>query len=210
MSCYCLDRNLAFIHIPKNAGTSIRQALKMKDFDAIDRKVRDARDPDLANHFPVYRIQRLLKLANSDIPFDGMYKFMVVRNPWERMVSLYYHRKRKISRPGRYNRSEIEAVKAGFGPWLKTSPSALMTMPQSEWGLAENGSFVVDRVLLVERLDEDWAALCENRGLRHIKLPRTNVGKGRSEKYREHYDDETREAVAERFRDDIKRFGYAF
>jgi hypothetical protein len=195
----------------------------LKDFDEIDRKVRLERDPAFANHLPLGHIESVLGRAGSDIPLGGKYgnplrTFMVVRNPWARMVSLYYHRLRKLhlsyeGKP-RNTPEDIRVAKQGFIPWLLTTPSrgdyVLTRVPQSYWGKDESGEFAVKCVLRQENLTADWLDMLEDWGLPYTKLNRVNVGSGHSKEYRKEYDEQAYLHVWQHFKEDIDRFGYAF
>lgn len=220
MSSYSVDGNFAFIHVPKNAGTSVRSRLKkhykIKDFDAIDEKIRVERKP-YANHFPVWAIEKLLKDSGEYVPFKRMNKFMVVRNPWSRMVSLYFHRMRKLrmwyeGKP-RNAPEDIEAAEKGFEHWLLHTPSKddayHTTTPQIDWGRDSRGIFVCD-VIRMERIDRDWPALCKRLDLRCGPLPKQNTGQGQAQDYRAYYGDEARAHVEHHFSADMARWGYEF
>ena len=74
---------LIFFHIPKNAGVSIRRILE------IDTKMHP---------FNFSRTTNLgidIKKYTDPEIFKNYYKFAVVRNPWDRMVSLYHFRKKE-------------------------------------------------------------------------------------------------------------------
>jgi hypothetical protein len=74
---------LIFFHIPKNAGVSIRRILE------IDTKMHP---------FNFSRTTNLgidIKKYTDPEIFKSYYKFTVVRNPWDRMVSLYHFRKKE-------------------------------------------------------------------------------------------------------------------
>jgi len=76
------DLNLFFLHVPKNAGKSI---LKMYDIKA-DKKLKRS----------VVEAQASINHSqNLNINLDKYVKFCVVRNPWDRIVSLYHFRKRE-------------------------------------------------------------------------------------------------------------------
>lgn len=216
MSAY--NDKFCFIHIPKNAGTSIRRALDFKAFDAIDKKHRIERDPALANHFPYARIEKLIRETKSPVTLANLTSFMVVRNPWERMVSLYFHRMRKLhlsyeGKP-RNTAEDIAVAKRGFIPWLLTTPSrgdsVLTKMAQAVWGKNEAGVFVVDHVLRQETLDAEWPAFCRTVGLGFCDLPKVNTGGGESKSYRKHYNPEAARHVEAYFAEDIERWGYEF
>tara|TARA_R100000329_G_scaffold20105_1_gene19824 strand:- start:296 stop:1042 length:747 start_codon:yes stop_codon:yes gene_type:complete len=78
----CHKYKLIFFHIPKNAGVSVRNALK------IDRK---------SHNFPFTNVSVALPIdvkANTlESIYNDYHKFTIVRNPYERMVSLYNFRK---------------------------------------------------------------------------------------------------------------------
>lgn len=221
MSAYSVEHMLAFIHIPKCAGTSIRSVLASEipdwsDFDDIDKRIRQQRDPALANHFPVYRIESLLE--GSDIPFLRMIKFMVVRNPFERLVSLYHHRLKKLDLwyegEPRNTEADKKVAREGFIPWLLRTPhagdSVLTRMPQYAWGVDRKGRYVPDFVLKQESLVQDWERFCLNRRLSGANLPQKNLGTGESARYRDFYNNEARGHVERYFAKDLNEFGYEF
>lgn len=80
--------DVLFIHIPKNAGTAIRLAL----YEAIGDKDRPPQVYRMENkrhrvgvHAQAYKIRPRL----DPIRWRNIWKFAVVRNPWERLVSLW-------------------------------------------------------------------------------------------------------------------------
>jgi len=226
MSCYSVPDKLMYLHIPKTGGVTIRFALAkivgagMRDFDALDEAHRTERDPGIANHFPIWRVQRLLQETGQEeaIPLVDLRSFMTVRNPWARMVSLYAHRfsKRLMHYEGkpRNTEAEIAVIEQGFTTWLLRTPSPgdhiLTRTPQADWGKDKDGNFVVDRVLFLENLKEDWECLCLDWDLLHVLTGKHNVGNGQAKNYQTCYDDETREHVAKYFSEDIKRWRYEF
>jgi len=148
MSAYSPSK-LLFLHIPKNAGTSVRSALAnfydgdWIDFDTIDASIRDKRHPAFANHFPYRMIHRMMiDIGADEDQIINTHKVMVVRNPYQRMVSLYFHRMRKLhwSVEGKPRNTEEEkrVVMLGFVPWLTSTPHpgdrVLTREPQFNWG----------------------------------------------------------------------------
>ena len=68
-----------FIHIPKNAGTSIRNSFQIEGYD---KKVVNKPYP--------HNSCSEIKTYCGDTVWETFYKFAVIRNPYERLVS-YYH-----------------------------------------------------------------------------------------------------------------------
>lgn len=223
MSIYSLEKKVAFIHIPKNAGTSIRANLRkagpdFRAFDAIDEAHRKVRNQAFANHFPYWKIQELLRDTNSDIPFESMKVFMVVRNPWARMLSLYRHRLRKLDwhYEGKERNTELDkkVCRAGFVPWLTQTPhegdSVLTRTAQLEWGINLDGEMGVDKIIMMEKLVKLYADTLGPWDITVPPLGKSNVGDGVSKDYRKHYTQEARDHIEKWFAPDIEAFGYEF
>jgi hypothetical protein len=77
-----------FVHIPKNAGSSINHELKGLCELTSSVLKRKSKDIPLAygKHANDNHMRRLLKNE-----YGNYYKFCVVRNPWDRMVSIYWY-----------------------------------------------------------------------------------------------------------------------
>jgi chondroitin 4-sulfotransferase 11 len=76
---YSEKHNILFVHIPKNAGTSIINSLEMTNTE----------------HYPLSVLQGYMDKET----FDNAIKIAVIRNPWERMVSYYRYRQLKNQDP---------------------------------------------------------------------------------------------------------------
>lgn len=142
-------------------------------------------------------------------------KFSIVRNPWDRTVSLFFwERKRKpelAARPGLLERLGLCAdeqirLKKEFrefvleGQWENNDRFYFM-----------DGSLCVDYVIRYENLAQDFGHLCQMLGLPAIELPRLKSGIRKDQRpYTALYDKETQAAVADRHQLDIKHFGYTF
>lgn len=72
-----------FIHIPKTAGTSIEQFIK--DDNKNDLEYLGVRGNRSMHHFTALELKMELKYI-----FDLYYKFSIVRNPYDRLLSEYY------------------------------------------------------------------------------------------------------------------------
>lgn len=223
MSAFSIQRRLLFLHIPKNAGTSIRSVLSQhvegwQDFDTYDEKTRKKRDPAFANHFTLAMCQDLAERENIKIPWQDMFRVMVVRNPFERLLSLYNHRMRKLDAWYEGKPRNDEASKAvarkGFIPWLLETPhegdKVLTRTPQKHWALDTKGEWDVDWVMRFEQLPDDWAVLRQVLEIDLPDLPRKNVGEGDAKDYRAAYNTEARKHVEKHFEKDLNHWGYYF
>jgi chondroitin 4-sulfotransferase 11 len=175
-----------FIHIPKTGGISIHQVLRSKPCDR--------------NHAELHTHE-----------FDENYfKFMFVRNPWDRIVSCYNY----FLNGGRGFPGDIEAGKMiqkyeTFTEFCIAFPSIRDTLksicphfkPQATW-FDKN----IDHVGKFENLQLDFDTICDSIGIPRKKLPHKN--KSNHKYYTEYYNSQTHEIVAEQYARDIELFGY--
>lgn len=189
-----------FIHIPKNAGQSVRDALCLQ------------RDVSLSDPYH-YRYVDIADRVGRHLRF-----FAVVRNPWSWTASRYHYARQRAAKwpiddP---RRSYIErATFADFvrdrrvlpvpghsgQPWMGPLTA---WFNQLEWLRDENGRVACD-CLRLERLEEDLQAYLKRR----IVLGRRNTS-SKGYDYRTMYTNELADAVAHFFRDDIEHFGFTF
>ena len=120
--------------------------------------------------------------------------FTVVRNPWDRMVSMYHHL--QVT-----SRRRLPS----FDEWISQGCSGEPTMSSY---LTYRGRIAVNCVLRYETLRVDFEAISKSLGLRPLPLEKLN--KTERGDYREYYTARTEEMVGDLFAEDIGRFGYSF
>lgn len=202
-----------FVHVPRTAGSSIAGALapfciperRRYPFKALSKMglVRNWQRRD-------YRIHTSLAEAERWIPrpvWDRLFKFAVVRNPWDWLVSRYYHRRRRVGGSMRRRRSRhvdcLEAFLCREAARVRTDPKATQT------GMIRTraGRLGLDRILRFESLQEDWEALLGQLGIR-AALPHWN--RTVHDDWRTLYGPEERALVATAWAEDIAALGYTF
>ena len=136
--------------------------------------------------------------------FETYFKFGFVRNPWDRVVSLY-------------ERTEALQLKDKmafdeFVDWIQySSATCVHSSPhryQLDWFVDPNGNMLADFIGKFERLEEDWAFVAKKLGLNE-NLPHQRPNP-RARHYTEYYTPRTRDVIANKFKVDIERFGYEF
>mgnify|MGYP003662377156 CR=1 FL=1 len=176
-----------FSEIPKPGSTSMLAVLgKYADFSC-------------PKHTDLSEIVQVVNKTN----FYKMFKFTFVRNPWCRTVSMYFRNEGIIKRNDMSFRE--------FVNWIKMSTDTC-TMPSPKKYQLDfvklNGKSVADFIGRFENLQEDFNTVCDKTGIPRQALPMKN--KSKHNHYTEYYDDETREIIAKKFREDIEYFGYKF
>lgn len=132
------------------------------------------------------------------------FKFCVVRNPYDRVLSDYRWRTRNISAPPSF-RTYLEAIAGGrdldgvVSPFFDTWPFYTI-----------DDEVVVDRACRFENLQADLASALDAAGVDWDGwLPHVKVASGRRD-YREYYTQHERRIVARLFGREIDEFSYTF
>lgn len=137
--------------------------------------------------------------------FDSYFKFGFVRNPWDRVVSLY------LRREGLQLRDKMSFEQ--FVDWIKYSSSTCIhPMPhtnQLDWLVDPHGNVLVDFIGKFEQLADDWATVAGKLGLSR-ELPHENRNLVKDRPYAEMYSTRTQDIIANKFKVDIEYFGYEF
>ena len=189
-------KKFIFVHINKTGGTSIEKALsqyakpigkKKHQFLLKECKKKPSKRPIL---------------NNKKDPHYSYFKFAIVRNPWEKMVSTYFWRKPL---------SKWQNI--SFKKWVMCSkkPSMLTNLAfynQLDWISDRSGNVCVDYIGRFERLQESFDVICKKINIPPQKLPHKN--KLKYDHYSSYYDKEIVEFVATHFKKDIDYFGYVY
>jgi hypothetical protein len=180
----------AFIHINRTAGTSIGRAIGLP----------------CKQHLTVREV--IARVGAAD--WERAYRFSIVRNPWDKVVSHYKHRVR-TNQTGMGDRHITfrDWVAATYGPdkRLPYYDQPKMFQPQVDWLRDHEGQVRLDFIGRFEDVNAAYrqvAARLELTG----ELPHCNG----TEKvdYRTFYDDRTAEVIGDWFAEDVAAFGYRF
>jgi hypothetical protein len=202
----------AFIHVPKTAGSSVAFGL-WPHADHVDHYWANrwlGRVGIRVNHYAPYRLKKFrthtpAAILQRELPADvfaDLFKFTVVRNPWDRLVSSYHYLRQKAG----HHRGRLARRLRSFADYAayemhrdKMSQTAMLTGP--------DGRLLVDFVGRFESLADDFAFICQVLDL-EASLPRANAT--RHADYRTFYDDRLAAEVGRFCAADVERFGYAF
>jgi hypothetical protein len=210
-----IEYRFIFIHIPKTAGTSItsilqelpaRRFVRLQELLLFPRRVRP---------WHVRRHDTALNIRSKigDDQFARFFKFAVVRNPWDLMVSSYFWWTQKATRWSVFDEdTRVIAEMNGFCEFARSHYGACM-INEFRGDMLDlitdlNGRVIVDYVARFERLDDDMLEICRRIGVPYRPLPRANFTERKP--YREYYDEETRNLIGWRFQREIALFGYEF
>lgn len=185
-----------FIHIPKAAGTSISHALYGEN----------------VGHYTAGFYKDL-----SAREYDKYFKFAIVRNPWDRVVSAYKFVKQggtELVSPlpdDDFQSDEFKSFDVFVKNWLTRvdlKKKDVVFQPQYWYVCDDSGQIIVDYIGKLEKLNEVSEVVSKKLG-RELIIPELNKSDRKTD-YRSYFDEETKEIVAELYRKDIQLFGYDF
>ena len=202
--------HLIFYRIPKNASTSMSEHLGQfnlikkheKTFHELaDKKLyRGWFDPTHAKPNEVYSVFKR-EMANY-------FSFCIVRNPWDRAVSMYYFALKNDL--GRLYNIKTEMTFEVFCELLKDyedDPNFIASHKQTQW---MEGFFPPNETLRFENLQEEFAQMLKEYNISHIapELPHKNSTNHKF--YQEYFNNNTKQIIKQVFEKDIDVLKYTF
>lgn len=208
-----MEREAIFVWLPKCAGTSINNVL------AKNGGVKQTNSP-----LERFSNTGIITFGHVSIPcllekgiiepgyFKRAFKFAFVRNPFDRLVSLFHYKKRfkDSGIPAAMTFWEFcHVIEQGDYPpvGLYNVSGLSQCNPMLDWLKDEKGRIFLDFVGRYENLKPDFLKVCGILGINE-QLPHENRSEHRH--YREHYTPETRGIVEKVYREDLEYFGYGF
>jgi hypothetical protein len=222
-----------FIKSEKTAGTSIEAALSnacegddvvtpLNDYPfnrdekgnmvhrAMNADRLDWWNRDIGQHVDALTIRSKL----PDDVWNSYLKVSIVRDPWDRVVSLYTWktrnepsmkpRKRLIHRLG-VPFDEVRELQKLFAEFVRGA------WETNDRYYIIDGKLCVDFVIRYENLVDDFGALSKKLRLTQLSVPRLKSGiRPGQYHYSQYYNDESKAIVDERHKNDIRLFGYEF
>ena len=226
-------QRLIFIHIPKCAGSSIEYAFnhiddhEQYDSDILGPDHRPIRAIEQGNfsckeYFSSYEnfteFRRRLKAPRRLKPnpmknlrltqeqYEDFYKFSFVRNPWARVYSMYKHVMREEHKQKRYKMDKLPST--SFNSFLQAYAGKKDIQPQTYWLKNFQGEIPLDFIGRFENLQGGFETICSNMNVETPELP--HIYKGTKDDYRQYFDQEMIDLVADCYAEEIALFDYHF
>lgn len=198
------DFKTVFVHIPKTAGQSVEHlfikahGLTWKTrAPLVLRPNRDrSKGPERLAHLYADEYVRLGYIEQVD--FDTFFKFAIVRNPYDRIISEYRYR------------PEAENFDAFLGKTYDTdySDRARHVVPQVRYLFDADGALLVDQIIRFEELSDAFPKIAEQIFGKPAILPKRNTSHPSIKMSRNDLTDAQRALMKEKYANDFALLGY--
>ena len=201
-------RRFIFIHVPKAAGTSLAAALAALPGNH-PMWLAKTKHETLAEFQD--RVAARMTTAERAAGLDPRTFLTIafVRNPWDRMASLYRYLVEHRPRPevdSLHSFKDLLLQARDGVPWIR----GLHSMRQQlDYFTMPNGACQLGYLGHTEHLAEDAAAIAARLGC-PLEIPRLNQSTNAADDYRRHYDSEMINLVGALFPADVRHLGYRF
>ena len=229
------DLKCLFIHIPKNAGRSVEEALLRGQGSvaggrrsvinragvAFARLTRPRRaenflmgtlDVTLAAQHLTYLEIEILGLLSTDQLADYL-SFAVVSNPFDRALSSVMH----FTKTDLYQSDDEIRTRGDFeralATWLDIATVdhniTAHRRAQYDFVIDRRGRIALDQILHFEQLAPEFDRLMKSVGQMNMPMP-WHGRSGRARPYLDYYNPAARSLVEKAYADDLEAFGYRF
>ena len=205
-----LNNKYLFVHINKSGG------------GVITENFRQNGDTKLTGYHRKLEDFLILAKAQYKLNKDDLYIFTIVRNPWDRMLSLYLFYKNKHPSPEFY--SGISEIDDNFNNWIeyiysdkfdKTRNHSRVNIfkycfsNQLNWLKDKNNNLInINKILKYE--DHNLNEFLKNEiNLKKIDTV-TRIHPTNHQHYSKYYNEKSTELVRKHFLEDIEYFNYSF
>lgn len=203
-----------YVHIPKCAGNSIEYAF------GHDRNRKDILDINEQTYTDISHntATEIKEHHTNEEQWSSYFKFAIVRNPFDRLVSSYNfvcektkYRKFRDNMPFKDFVFRKGVFGNTFSPSIiiKKRDKCCQRMPSHRYIYDENDNLLVDYVGKFENLQKEWDFICKQLKVK-LELGHHNECSPNNKHYRDYYDEETKRFVTEACKKDLEIFGYEY
>ncbi|MEM8779741.1 MAG: sulfotransferase family 2 domain-containing protein [Cyanobacteria bacterium P01_G01_bin.49] len=230
------EKKILFIHIPKNAGTSLKNLLSPFCLFPYHSRMNERLNRPFTyaeRHFKLHIHKRILYINSpegikigminadslhhakaTDLQrilgnklFNSLFKFAFVRNPWAKEVSDYEYIKRSKEHPVY---PLIHSRSLSFEQYLEWKiQKGNNQSPQLSYIADRNNNLLIDFVGKVENINQDIKKLSKLMNLELEELPKLNSRK-QSCGYQELYNSHSKKLVEQLHKNELELFDYSF
>ena len=227
MTFICKEKKFIFIHLYKNAGSSIKSSLRKRvrndldvfssvgidKFDSLTFKIiRRLIDINLYSPsnkiiYEYYKNRTHLNYKTLEKYLKNIHEFKtfaIVRNPFSWQVSQY---KFMMSNPKLPHHKFIRDL--NFNEYIKWRCARQNKVTQTSYLSSIENTFKISKLIKIEDLNNEWVNILKWIDIPYVELAHKNVTQEDDQEYKKFYDNESSEILINNFREDFKNFNYS-
>jgi hypothetical protein len=205
-----------FVWIPKAAGTSVAAALEQRGAQtllSVEAIKKFFRNRGVVTFGHIYLPALVQAGLVSEEFMAKAVKFAIVRNPYDRLISLfeYLKRLRYLPKTSTFNIfCHYLQVRAFEKVGLSNHDGLSQLNSQVTWLIDSSGTLTIDKIYRYEQLSSSWPELWANIGFQGEApiLPKLNTSEARR-KPEDYFSANTVKVVQEAYHDDFEILGYS-
>ncbi len=220
-----VEINLAKHCGPNDVITPISQFNPQNDENPYFQPARNYKENQFYNHVTPKEIKEKI----GDEKWNEYFKFTIVRNPYDQVLSRYFwskNRSNKLQKPRLIRRilknifniraylylfKKITPEKDRYKSFEKFVASRKLRPENINYYFDQKGSPICDFYIRYENLEKDYERVCAIIGISYEKLPLTkNKTKPKKDHYSQYYNDFTKQKVRRNHEREIIFFNYEF
>ncbi|AXI56440.1 hypothetical protein C1J05_19745 [Sulfitobacter sp. JL08] len=199
-----------FVDIPRTSSSSIKAELGLHFGPAYGKanliETEYATKQWLNDHVPAREMRTMIGKKY----WQDLYTFTFVRNPYDRIASLYHYLRKRSEIPREWSFSEF--VRRLLNANKKTEYFRFhgLRYGAADFVLGKDGTVLVENIFKYENRSDGIRQIADKLGLKEFGECHVQGASPVGQNYRIMYDDQTRELVSQRFATDLKLFDYRF
>lgn len=191
-----------FIAVPRTSSSALDDEM-MGHFGKVHGRVERLPGVSPYRYYPPHLTALEMRQQLGPV-WNEVYRFSVVRNPWDRTLSFYRLRVNDGHFEGSFT-DYVAALEQRDKRWFRFAP----TWMDAFSFVSDGKNIIVDKVVRYEDRETGLAEVRQSIGHPTLGTQISNVS-GETMKYREHYTDANAETVGRLFARDVKTFNYTF
>ena len=211
------NKKFLFIAVHKTGSTSVRRLLSKY----CETKATSDKKSAYFYHANASVVKDEFMMCQYD--WNSYFKFAIVRNPWDRVVSAYFYRKKMANKwktnPPKdkfykdvndsfsYELANSENFKDWVQKFLVNNDKEIVTH-QYKYVTDENNNIIVDFIGKIENIKSDIDFIFKQINLNDLTLPQMNQSNRGN--YIQYYDQYTTDLISDYYSTDINLFNYSF
>lgn len=199
-----------FVHIPKTGGSSIEDLIWPPRYLRTTSDLWMGLIDGRRNKYQTGGLQHLqasqIKAEVGCDVFNRYFKFSIVRNPWDKVISQYVYMTQR--------KDLMNYIGMNPGDDLKSYLHLIARSPHVQWAdqlgflIDKDENLLVDYVGRFEDFEKSVHSVADSIGIQVSSIPHQK--KGQRGRYQNYYDPESIETVRKMYQRDIEAFGYEY